>query len=200
MMRYGVVAVLVSALMIACEATVPATTVPVSTAPPSLIQASEELPVAPSLVEQLVPAAPAATIIPPSASFSFDVNSGSAPLRVNFNNVFDGPITSTEWDFGDGTTSTDQSPSHRYTLAGTYTVQLTVSGPGGTDNIQMADLITVTPGSPISEEVSPSEAILAVQEETPFTMVARDQFGNVVRAPQAAGFAAAARDESDDGE
>ncbi|HEU4552853.1 MAG TPA: PKD domain-containing protein, partial [Chitinophaga sp.] len=31
------------------------------------------------------------------------------------------------WDFGDGTTSTDQSPKHTYTQTGTYTVKLTVS-------------------------------------------------------------------------
>ncbi len=32
------------------------------------------------------------------------------------------------WSFGDGTTSTDQNPSHTYTTAGNYTVSLNVSG------------------------------------------------------------------------
>jgi chitinase len=36
------------------------------------------------------------------------------------------------WNFGDGTTSTDQSPSHTYSSAGTYTVNLVVSNANGT--------------------------------------------------------------------
>ena len=35
-------------------------------------------------------------------------------------------ITSWSWDFGDGTTSTEQNPTHTYTAAGNYTVVLTV--------------------------------------------------------------------------
>jgi PKD repeat protein len=35
------------------------------------------------------------------------------------------------WDFGDNTTSTEESPVHEYQLSGTYTVTLTVSGKGG---------------------------------------------------------------------
>lgn len=34
-----------------------------------------------------------------------------------------------EWDFGDGTTSTTQSPTHTYTQAGTYQVRLIVRNP-----------------------------------------------------------------------
>jgi uncharacterized repeat protein (TIGR01451 family) len=37
------------------------------------------------------------------------------------------------WDFGDGITSTEQSPAHLYTSPGTYTVSLTVSAPCGID-------------------------------------------------------------------
>ena len=77
--------------------------------------------------------------MPPSATFSVDIESGLAPLTVNFSNASDGSITSKEWDFGDGTTSTEESPSHRYTIAGTHTVQLTVAGPDGTDTTQMAN-------------------------------------------------------------
>lgn len=35
-------------------------------------------------------------------------------------------IKSWSWDFGDGTTSTEQNPSHTYTTAGNYTVKLTI--------------------------------------------------------------------------
>jgi hypothetical protein len=43
-----------------------------------------------------------------------------------------GNITSWKWDFGDGTTSTEQHPIHTYEKAGTtYVVILDVSGPDG---------------------------------------------------------------------
>ena len=38
------------------------------------------------------------------------------------------------WQFGDGTTSSLENPSHVYTSSGTYEVVLTVSGPNGTDS------------------------------------------------------------------
>lgn len=43
------------------------------------------------------------------------------------------------WDFGDGTSSTIQQPSHTYTIGGTYTVCLTVTNECGTD-IQCQDI------------------------------------------------------------
>ena len=39
----------------------------------------------------------------------------------------DGQITQWQWDFGDGTTSTEQNPIHAYDKAGDYTVTLTVT-------------------------------------------------------------------------
>jgi PKD repeat protein len=38
------------------------------------------------------------------------------------------------WNFGDGTTSTEQNPTHIFTVLGTYTVTLTVTNAGGTDS------------------------------------------------------------------
>jgi PKD repeat protein len=39
------------------------------------------------------------------------------------------------WTFGDGATSTDQSPEHTYADPGTYTITLTAtSAAGGTDS------------------------------------------------------------------
>jgi PKD repeat protein len=50
---------------------------------------------------------------------------------VSFTDTSTGEITSWAWTFGDGGSSTAQDPSHQYTAAGDYTVQLTVTGPGG---------------------------------------------------------------------
>ena len=66
----------------------------------------------------------------PVANFSGSPTSGTEPLTVNFTDLSTGSITSWAWTFGDGGTSTAQNPSHTYTSAGTYTVALTVTGPG----------------------------------------------------------------------
>jgi len=52
---------------------------------------------------------------------------------VAFNDLSEGKITQWRWSFGDGTTSTEQHPIHRYEQAGKYIVTLDVSGPDGAD-------------------------------------------------------------------
>jgi PKD repeat protein len=42
----------------------------------------------------------------------------------------DGSVVSWAWDFGDGTTSTEQNPVHTYAERGRYDVQLTVTDDG----------------------------------------------------------------------
>jgi len=42
-----------------------------------------------------------------------------------------GKITSWKWDFGDGSTSTDQNPVHTYNRGGRFTVILDITGPTG---------------------------------------------------------------------
>jgi len=52
-----------------------------------------------------------------------------------------------EWDFGDGNTSNDESPTHAYANDGTYTVSLTVTDDrGNTDTETRSEYITVLPG------------------------------------------------------
>lgn len=152
----------------------PATPPPPPTQTP--VPTSTPLPIATAVST----ATPTATPIPPLASFSVDVKSGSAPLDVEFTNTSDGPVTSIEWDFGDGTVSDETLPTHRYTIAGTYTVGLTVTGPGGTDTKTADSFIEVNSGEAVSLDISPSSATLAVQESVQFVATAKDGFGNVV--------------------
>jgi len=97
---------------------------------------------------------------PPVANFSGSPTSGCAPLTVNFADLSTGDITSWDWTFGDGGTSTAQNPSHQYTSTGIFTVSLTVTGPGGNDTETKTGYITVNDvptagftGSPTSGEV-----------------------------------------------
>jgi len=82
--------------------------------------------------------------VAPTANFTAHPMSGPVPLTVNFTDQSTGSITSWEWAFGDdNATSTEQNPSHIYNDPGTYTVALTVTGPGGSDTETKIDYITV---------------------------------------------------------
>jgi PKD repeat protein len=69
----------------------------------------------------------------PSAVFNADVVSGETPLSVVFTDASSNSPTSWSWNFGDGSTSTEQSPTHVYASSGVYTVVLTVINPTGSD-------------------------------------------------------------------
>jgi len=84
--------------------------------------------------------------VPLVADFATNVTTGSAPLSVQFTDKSTGKLTSWKWDFGDGATSTEQNPKHTYTVAGSYTVSLTVTDAFGKDTIEESDYITVNPG------------------------------------------------------
>jgi PKD repeat protein len=61
-----------------------------------------------------------------TADFSAAPLTGRPPLAVSFSNASAGDVTSTQWDFGDGQTSTQANPAHTYAQTGAYTVRLTV--------------------------------------------------------------------------
>lgn len=69
----------------------------------------------------------------PVSNFSTSVDSGVAPLSVQFTDLSQN-ATEWKWDFGDGETSTDESPTHIYSTAGTYTANLTISDENGTSS------------------------------------------------------------------
>lgn len=81
--------------------------------------------------------------VSPAAMIMALPTGGYVPLAVVFlgsgSSDSDGSISSYAWSFGDGGNSTGISASHTYTLAGTYTAQLTV-----TDDAGASDTATVT--------------------------------------------------------
>ncbi|NYT06029.1 MAG: PKD domain-containing protein, partial [Methanomicrobiales archaeon] len=75
---------------------------------------------------------------------AIDPPEGRVPLTVAFTDRSTGYPTSWFWDFGDGTTSTDQHPLHTYTEAGTYTVSLTVINAYGSDSYAFTNCVHAT--------------------------------------------------------
>jgi PGF-pre-PGF domain-containing protein len=69
----------------------------------------------------------------PVADFSANVTSGYAPLSVQFTDSSQN-TTEWNWDFGDEANSTEQNPTHTYTEAGNYAVNLTVKNENGTNS------------------------------------------------------------------
>jgi gliding motility-associated-like protein len=80
----------------------------------------------------------------PIVNFSTSPTSScKAPFTVNFTNASTGG-KSYRWDFGDGTTSTDQNPSHTYTTEGTFTVTSVVTNAAGcTDSLVKKSLVII---------------------------------------------------------
>lgn len=67
-----------------------------------------------------------------AADFTADVTSGPRPLTVQFTDTSTVPNASAwNWQFGDGSTSTERNPTHTYVLDGVYDVRLTVAGSAG---------------------------------------------------------------------
>jgi PGF-pre-PGF domain-containing protein len=68
----------------------------------------------------------------PIADFSANPTSGTSPLAVQFIDLSQN-VESRIWNFGDGTTSTEQNPLHTYS-SGDYIVNLTISNAKGTNS------------------------------------------------------------------
>ncbi|PAV10969.1 hypothetical protein ASJ81_12210 [Methanosarcina spelaei] len=100
----------------------------------------------------------------PVANFTSNLTSGNVPLSVEFTDNSQ-KATEWNWDFGDGTSSTDQNTTHTYFAAGNYTVNLTVSNEHGTDS-KLATIIVseqVLPVANFTSNVTSGSAPLAVR-------------------------------------
>ena len=71
---------------------------------------------------------------PPVAGFTGSPRSGAVPLVIAFNDTSTNNPTSWLWNFGDGQISTLRNPTNTYSLAGNYSVSLTVTNAGGSNS------------------------------------------------------------------
>jgi formylglycine-generating enzyme required for sulfatase activity len=98
------------------------------------------------------------------SSFKATVRLGEAPFATTFSDLSDkdpnaAPIDTWEWDFGDGTTSTEAQPSHTYTTPGSYTVKLKATSGQTSKSTQAKNFIYVldparTQGASAGEEAT----------------------------------------------
>lgn len=89
----------------------------------------------------------------PTADFTYNTNSGLAPLYVEFSDISTASPAATAWAWaisGYATTYTVQDPWHYFTSAGTYTVTQTVTNAIGTDSEVKTGIITVVSGAPVA--------------------------------------------------
>lgn len=84
------------------------------------------------------------TKIPPKSCFSTAYNTYEVDETVNFTNCSQDAETYS-WNFGDGSTSTEMSPSHKYSSTGNYSVSLTATGNGLTDTKTTTINVVMTP-------------------------------------------------------
>jgi gliding motility-associated-like protein len=77
------------------------------------------------------------------ADFSASTTEGCNPVSVEFTDQSSGNVTSYEWDFGNGNTSTKADPGATYVNAGVYNVTLVVRNGNQSDTITKTNLIEV---------------------------------------------------------
>jgi hypothetical protein len=108
----------------------------------------------------------------PVAAFTSDVQTGTAPLLVQFTDSTIGTV-SYAWDFNnDGVTdSTLQNPSYTYTTAGRYTVKLTVTNAAGSDSITIRNYIRTVAMK--ADFIADNRRVL-IDQEVHFTDISTD--------------------------
>ena len=103
------------------------------------------------------------TVEAPTARFNYTVDADNG-LLVNFTNASLNADTYS-WDFGDGESSTETSPSHTYAADGTYDVTLTATNSGGSNSVTIQiELTSVLTLADLNDtwKVAPEAGALAV--------------------------------------
>lgn len=69
-----------------------------------------------------------------TSSFTINIDGNCVPTLATFTDtsIANNTITDWLWNFGDGTTSTNQNPTHSYATPGVYTITLSVTSVDGT--------------------------------------------------------------------
>lgn len=95
-------------------------------------------------------------VTPLDATIQVDTSGGTAPLTVHFTSRTSGgtPPYSFNWDFGDGSRSTDQNPSHTYAAAKSYTVTFESEDGSGQRIMKTLQITARENASPFASPIS----------------------------------------------
>ncbi len=122
-----------------------------------------------------------AATVPPVADFKADVTQSCSGV-IQFTDLSTGGANAWLWNFGDGSTSTEQNPEHTYISNNTYTVTLKATNSFGNNTATKNNYIVVSrPGAPSAANVSscgPDSFSLSASTSNPVTWF--DSSGNVI--------------------
>ena len=97
--------------------------------------------------------------------------SGQVGSSIPFNGTAStGSISGYSWTFGDGATAQGATPSHAYSSPGTYTVSLTVIGPGGQTTVSTQAIVSPVAEPNLVAELSLPKGTYQVGEEIVITI------------------------------
>lgn len=110
----------------------------------------------------------------PVAAFTLAPAEGAVPLTVAFDgrgsSDVDGSITTYAWDFGEGSTATGEQVNHEFTVAGDYTVTLTVTDDTGVST-SVAQVVTVREAQVANRAPTVTVAASPFQGDAPLEVV-----------------------------
>lgn len=101
---------------------------------------------------------------PPTAKFAAAKTNNTVTFTDESDDARDseGAVVEWLWNFGDGTTSAEQSPTHVFTAINTYTVTLTVTDNGNatattTQNVQITNMVGIAAEAALPEKFALSQ-------------------------------------------
>jgi cyclophilin family peptidyl-prolyl cis-trans isomerase len=102
----------------------------------------------------------------PLAKFIIEADDKKAPSKIVFNNSSE-KAESYFWDFGDGNTSTEESPEHKFYLSGQYNVKLVAKKGKKMSESELAIVIDPPQDCLISMETNYGAMTIRLYDETP---------------------------------
>jgi uncharacterized repeat protein (TIGR01451 family) len=112
--------------------------------------------------------------IPPDARFTATSRLGTVPMTVGLTDHSTMSPVKWQWDFGDGSTSSEQNPQHTYNAAGRFRVTLTAFNSGGSDSY--SSYVWVIQGSIIpTPTTTPTPTFTPIPERAPVAFFAMDK-------------------------
>src|SRR5712691_2440164 len=117
----------------------------------------------------------------PIASFTFTAGTILTSVSVNFDGTTsydpDGTVVGYSWDFGDGSTGSGATPTHSYSIAGTYSVKLNVTDNSGSTQVSI-QTVTITDRPPVLT-LTQSSTTATSEQAIVITISASDPDGTI---------------------